>query len=49
MKSYSIFEVEAGKEDEGFKELVRRMLQYQVEGSRYQVEHVLTAEDGYPC
>jgi len=48
MKSYSMFEVDAGKEDEGYKEILRRLLQFQIEGFRYHIEHVLPAEEAIP-
>ena len=49
IKTYSIFEADKGKEYEARAELTRRMAWfYHIEGWRYQIETLLTAEEAIP-
>jgi len=49
MKTYLIYEIEAGKEYEGLQEISRRTVQFfDIEGYRCQIEHVLSAEEAIP-
>ncbi|MFC1919880.1 hypothetical protein ACFLWX_03730 [Chloroflexota bacterium] len=49
IRTYSIFEADKGKEYEAFAELSRRMAWYHdIEGYRYHIEPLLTAEEAIP-
>ena len=49
LKTYSIFESDKGQEYDAIAELTRRMAWFHdIEGYRYQIEHLLTAEEGIP-
>jgi len=49
LRTYSIFEADKGKEYDALAELTRRMAWYHnIEGVRYQIEALLTAEEALP-
>ena len=49
IRTYSIFEADKGKEYEALAELTRRMAWFhKVEGYRYHIEPLLTAEEAIP-
>ena len=49
IKTYSIFEADKGKEYDALAELNRRMAWYHnIEGVRYQIEALFTAEEALP-
>ena len=50
IKALSIFEVADDKVPDGFKELTKRVAElfYSIEGFRYQIEPMLTAEEAIP-
>jgi hypothetical protein len=49
MKTYGIYEIDAGKEYEGLMEIAKRMVQFaSIEGFRYQIEPVLTPAESIP-
>jgi hypothetical protein len=49
IKAYVIYEIDAGKEFEGIKEITKRTVQYySIEGFRYQIEPVLTPAEAIP-
>jgi hypothetical protein len=49
IRTYSIFEADKGKEYDALAELTRRMAWYHnIEGVRYQVEALLSAEEAIP-
>jgi len=49
IRTYSIFEADKGKEYDALAELNRRMAWYHnIEGIRYQIETLLTAEEAIP-
>jgi hypothetical protein len=49
IKTYSLFESDEGKEYDAFAELTRRMgWFYHIEGWRYEIETLLTAEESIP-
>ncbi len=49
IRTYSIFEADKGKEYDAFAELTKRMgWFFHVEGWRYQIETLLTAEEAIP-
>jgi hypothetical protein len=49
IKSYSIFEADKGKEYDALVELTRTMSRFNnIEGYRYQIESLLTAEEAIP-
>ena len=49
MKAYQIYELDAGKEAEGLLDLGQRMAKsMNIEGFRFEIRHVLTAEEAAP-
>lgn len=50
IRGYTIFEADKGKEYEGLAELQRRMAShfFNIEGFKYQIEPVFTAEEAIP-
>ena len=48
-EAYAIFELEAGKENEGLQELSRSMVPFfDIEGFRYRIETVMSVEEAIP-
>jgi len=49
VRTYSIFEADKGMEYDALKELTRRMAWfYNIEGYRYRIESLLTADEAIP-
>ena len=49
MKSYTLYEIEKGHVDEGFKELNKNLVAFfKIEGWKYTVEPLLTVEEAVP-
>ena len=49
IRSYSLFEADKGKEYDALAELTKRMaLFYNIEGFKYQIEPLFTAEEAIP-